>query len=343
MAKAANRKPSQGGKNKFMENRSNKQGKKARLNPHLLLLAIILALAAISIIRLALWNRGTKSDYDPDNLAEGFDIEALDTIIPLSETLLEGQKDDGVTTILCLGNNILTDKTGPQSFASLLAAETGATVYNGGFPESTIGTRYSSYNESYPKDNFNLPYVAKSICSKDFSRLEAAAAAEQNPQYSETVETLKSLDYQAIDIIAFVYDAADYLARIPSDNPNDPHELSAYTGGLRTAIEEIQDAYPYIRIVVMSHTFAQAVDENGNYQNGGSTDLGHGALPHYLLKEVDVSISCGVSIIDNFYGTINEDNYRDYMEDYIHLNDAGRKLMADRLAELVNTGHTSRR
>ena len=71
--------------------------------------------------------------------------------------------------------------------------------------------------------------------------------------------------------------------------------------------------------------------------------MGHGALPHYLLKEVDVSISCGVSIIDNFYGTINEDNYRDYMEDYIHLNDAGRKLMADRLAELVNTGHTSRR
>ena len=69
--------------------------------------------------------------------------------------------------------------------------------------------------------------------------------------------------------------------------------------------------------------------------------MGNGALPHYLLKEIDVSISCGVSIIDNFYGTINELNYRDYMTDNIHLNDAGRNIMADRLAEFINTGRTS--
>lgn len=326
-----------------MKNRSADEKKKLYLNPHLILLAAILIIAAISIIRLVIWNRGTKSDYDPDNLAEGFDIEALDTIIPLSESLLEGHGDDGVTTVLCLGNDPLTDETGENSFTSLLSAKTGATVYNGGFPGSTIGARYSSYNEGYPKDNFNLPYVAKSICTKDFTLLESAAVMEENPAYRETVEMLKKIDYDKIDMIAIVYDAADYLALIPSDNPNDPHELSAYTGGLRNAIEDIQEAYPYIRIVVMSHTFAHAIDENGNYQNGGSTDLGNGALPHYLLKEVDVSISCGISIIDNFYGTINEDNYRDYMTDYIHLNDAGRDLMAERLAELINTGHTSKR
>lgn len=326
-----------------MKNQTANENKKFYQNPHLMLLAVILILAAISIIRLIIWNRGARSDYDPDNLAEGFDIEALDTIIPMSESLLAGHEDDGVTTILCLGNNPLTDETGAKSFTSLLAAKTGATVYNGGFPESTIGTRYSAYNENYPRDNFNLPYVAKSICTKDFSRLASAAAAEPDSGYMETVETLKSIDYNKIDIIAIVYDAADYLALIPSDNPNDPYELSAYTGGLRNAIEDIQKTYPYIRIVVMSHTFAHAIDENGNYQNGGSTDLGNGALPHYLLKEVDVSISCGVSIIDNFYGTINEDNYMDYMTDYIHLNDAGRELMAERLAELVNTGYTSKR
>ncbi len=317
--------------------------KKHHLNPHLILLAAILIIAAISVIRLIIWNRGTKSDYDPEHLAEGFDIEALDTIIPLSDSLLEGHEDDGVTTILCLGNNVLTDETGEKSFTALLSAKTGATVYNGGFPKSTIGAHYSSYNEGYPKDNFNLPYVAESICTKDFSRLESAAAAEQSPVYQEATETLKNIDYGKIDMIAIVYDAADYLALIPSDNPNDPHELSTYTGGLRNAIEDIQETYPYIRIVVMSHTFAHAIDENGNYQNGGSTDLGNGALPHYLLKEVDVSISCGISIIDNFYGTVNEDNYSDYMTDYIHLNDAGRELMAERLAELVNTGHTSKR
>lgn len=320
-----------------------KRRKKFHLNWHMILFLAILILAATSIIKLIIWNAGTKSDYDPNNLAEGYDIEALDTIIPLSESKLEGHEDDGITTILCLGNNPLTDEAGNNSFTSLLAAKTGATVYNGGFPEATIGAKYSAYNEAYPKDNFNLPYVVKSICSKDFSRMESAASYEQDEKFRNTVETLKSIDYNKIDVIAIVYDAADYLALIPSDNPNDPHELSTYTGGLRNAIEDLQETYPYIRIVVMSHTFAQCIDANGNYQNGGSTDLGNGALPHYLLKEVDVSISCGVSIIDNFYGTINEDNYREYMTDYIHLNDAGRNALADRLAELINTGRTSSR
>lgn len=317
--------------------------KSFRLNWHLILLAAIVIIAGTAAIKLIIWNIGTQSDYDPNNLAEGFDVEALDTIIPLSQSKLEGHIDDGVTTILCLGNNTLTDGTGSNSFTAYLTESTGATVYNGGFPDSTIGAKFSVYNESYLKDNFNLPYVAESITSGDFSRLETAVSQEENPQYRETLETLKAIDYSKVDVIAIVYDAADYLSLIPCDNPNDPHELSTYTGGLRNAIEDIQQAYPYIRIVVMSHPFAQYVDENGNHHSGGSTDLGNGALPHYLLKEVDVSISCGVSIIDNFYGSINEDNHQQYLTDHIHLNDAGRKLMAERLAELINTGRTSAR
>lgn len=323
-------------------NNGKHQKEQRRLNWNILLLAVILILAATAVIRLLIWNIGTKSDFDPDNIAEGYDVEALDTIIPLSESKLEGHEDDGITTILCLGNNPLTDETGEKGFVSLLSSKTNAVVYSGGFPESTIGTKYSVYNEGYPKDNFNLPYVAQSICTGDFSRLEAAAA-EQGGIYMDSVEVLKSIDYSKVDMIAFVYDGLDYLEGIPSDNPNDPYELSAYTGGLRSAIESIQEAYPYIRIVVMSHTYAQCIDANGNYQNGGSTDLGNGALPHYLLKEIDVTISCGISIIDNFYGSINEDNYREYMSDYIHLNDAGRELLTDRLAEFVNTGRTSAR
>ncbi len=315
--------------------------KRFRLNWHLILFALILIIAATAVIKLIIWNAGTKSDFDPDHIAEGGDVEPLDTIIPFSDSKLEGHEDDGVMTVLCLGNNPLTDETGDKGFVSLLSSKTNAAIYNGGFPDSTIGTKYSVYNESYPRDNFNLPHVVQSICSRDFSRMETAASGESDPVYMETVNTLKSIDYSKVDMIAIVYDSTDYLAGIPSDNPNDPYEISAYTGGLRTAIETIQNTYPYIRIVVMSHTFAQAIDADGNFQNGGSTDLGNGALPHYLLKEIDVSISCGVSIIDNFYGTINEDNYRDYMVDNIHLNDAGRQIMADRLAEFINTGRTS--
>lgn len=308
---------------------------------HIVLVAVILIIAAVSIIKLVLWNIGTKSTYDPNNLAEGYDIEALDTIIPQSTAGQEAHTDDGITTILCLGNNPLTDEAGGNGFTSLLAEKTDATVYNGGFPASTIGARYSSYNQNYPRDNFTLPYVAKSIAEQDFTAMESAASAEEDKRYGQAVDTLRSIDYSKVDIIVIMYDATDYLEKIPSDNPNDPYELSTYTGGLRNAIESLQAAYPYIRLFVMSHTFAQSIDENGNYQNGGTADLGNGALPHYLVKEVDVAISYGVSVIDNYYGSINEENYIAYMTDYLHLNDAGRNLLADRLAEVINTGRTS--
>lgn len=42
-----------------------------------------------------------------------------------------------------------------------------------------------------------------------------------------------------------------------------------------------------------------------------------------------------VSFIDNFYGSVNEDNYLDYMTDYIHFNDAGRELLAQRFADCL--------
>ena len=47
-------------------------------------------------------------------------------------------------------------------------------------------------------------------------------------------------------------------------------------------------------------------------------------------------MDCGVSFIDNYYGTINEDNYKEYMRDYFHLNEKGREKVADRIADVIN-------
>lgn len=323
------------------ENNRPEDKKRFHLNFHILLIAVILILAAISIIKLVLWNIGTKSDYDPDNLSEGFDVEALDTIIPLSAAKLEGHEDDGVNTILCLGNSILTDGEGENTFTEQLAKETGAEVYNGGFPFSRIGARNLTYSGDYMRDAFSLPYVAKSICEQDFSQLDYAVSFEQDPGFAAGVNTLKSLDYNKIDTIVIMYDATDYTEGTAVENPKDPYEITTYTGALRTALKNITETYPYIRIIVMSHTYAHSLDNDGNFMDGDTTDLGNGALPHYLVKEVDVAIEMGVSIIDNYYGTINEDNYQDYMTDYLHCNDKGREVLAKRLAELINKSKPS--
>ena len=47
-------------------------------------------------------------------------------------------------------------------------------------------------------------------------------------------------------------------------------------------------------------------------------------------------MDCGVSFIDNYYGTINEDNYKEYMKDHMRYNEKGREKLAERIADIIN-------
>ncbi len=307
-----------------------------KINLHMILLSIIAVLFIVIAYKLYKWNKGVPSDYDPNFQTTEFDIEVLDSIIPLAPEKLEGHEDDGVTTILCLGNDPFSlNRVSEAGLANQIAAQSGAVVYNGSFTDTTVSASQMIYNDGYWMDAFSLSYLAEGICTRDFDRILAAAYCSYDPAFVPTVEMLQELDMNSVDIICIMYDAIDYIKKRPCDDPNDPYSIVAYTGALRSAITQIQETYPFIRIVVMSHTFCHNINEDGNFENGDRTNLGNGTLSHYLQKELDVASDCGVSWIDNFYGSVNEDNYLEYMTDYIHFNDAGHKLLAKRFVDCI--------
>lgn len=304
---------------------------------HVVMLAAILLIAAVSVYRLYKWNQGTPLDLNTDDVdSSQFDIETLDMIIPMDASLLEGREDDGVTTILCLGNNPFSDERGDTGLAAQIAEKTGAVVYDCAFPDSSAACKYPVYNPEYTKDHFNFYYVVECFRNNEFTAISSIANDEPDPRYAETVEVMKTVDMDKVDVIVIMYDSTDYNIGTPSDNPETPNDVTAFTGGLRTTIENIKNTWPYIRIFVMSPTYAQYMDEDGKLHNGTTTDLGNGTLNHYLVKEADAIMDCGVSFIDNYFGTINEDNYEDYMVDHMHYNDAGREKLAERIADIIN-------
>ena len=311
------------------------ENRRFHINIHVILLCVIVLIVVFSAYRLYVWNKGVPSDYDPNYQTTDFDVEAMDSIIPLVSAKLEGHEDDGVTTILCLGDDPFSLDRGEYGLAEQIAAKTGATVYNGSFTGTTVATLVSSYDGWNLLDAFSFSCVAKSLVSGDFDLMTYLATFSYDENFSATTEMLAALDMNKVDIICIMYDASDYINKRPSDDPNDPNNVLSYTGALRSGIEAIQEAYPHIRIVVMSHTFCHTINDEGNFENGDRVDLGHGTLSHYLQKEFDVCMDCSVSFIDNFYGSVNEDNYLDYMTDYIHFNDAGRELLAERFAECI--------
>ncbi|MCI8896177.1 MAG: hypothetical protein HFI58_06050 [Lachnospiraceae bacterium] len=312
-----------------------KQEKQFRLNIHLILLAVIVLIIIFCAVKLYIWNKGVPSDYDPNRQTTDFDTEAMDYIIPLAPDKLEGREDDGVTTILCLGDDPFSLDQGSGGLAEQIAAKTGATVYNGSFTGTTMAVQFEDYNDGYILDAFAFVNVAKSLASGNFDLLSTAASYSFDQAFPQTVSTLESIDMNSLDMICIMYDGSDYINRRPCEDPNHPDNPQTYTGALRSGIQAIQEAWPHIRIVVMSHTFCHNVNEEGNFENGDRVDLGNGTLSHYLQKELDTTSELGVSFIDNFYGSINEDNYLDYMTDYIHFNDAGRELLATRFAECI--------
>ncbi|MDE5907358.1 MAG: hypothetical protein K2H52_01205 [Lachnospiraceae bacterium] len=307
------------------------------VNLHIILIASIFLIAIVAAYRLYKWNKGVPLDTDTADVdTSQFDVEPLDMIIPMDSSLLAGHEDDGVTTILCLGNNPFTDDRSETGLSSLIAAKTNAVVYDCAFPNSSAACKYPIYNPEYTRDHFNLYYVTECFRNNEFTAISSIANDEPDPVYAETVEVMKTVDMDKVDVIIIMYDSTDYNEGTPSDNPDNPNDVTAFTGGLRTTINNIKNTWPYIRIFVMSPTYAQYMDEDGSLHNGTTTDNGNGTLNHYVVKESDAAMDCGVSFIDNYFGTINEDNYKEYMTDHMHYNQAGREKLADRIADIIN-------
>lgn len=320
----------------ILNEETDKPKRKFKINLHMILILAILLIATISVYRLVKWNQGTKIDDDTPIDASEFDVEALDMIIPMDSSRLEGHDDDGVTTILCLGNNPFADDRSKNGLAAKIAEKTNATVYDCSFPDSSAACKYPVYNPEYTRDHFNFYYVVECFRNNEFTAINSIANDEPDPRYSEAVDVMKTVDMDKVDIIIVMYDSTDYNNGTPSDNPDNPYDVTAFTGGLRTTLDNIQNTWPYIRIFVMSPTYARYMDEDGKLYNGTTKDLGNGTLNHYLVKEVDAAMDCGVSIIDNYYGTINEDNFEEYMTDHMHYNDKGREKLAERIADIIN-------
>ena len=81
-------------------------------NFHLIFFIVVIALFLFAIVKFLLWSKGESSGYDPNEITTEFDVETMDHIQPMETSRLEGIEDDGVTTLLCLGNSPFADNKG---------------------------------------------------------------------------------------------------------------------------------------------------------------------------------------------------------------------------------------
>ncbi len=297
---------------------------------HIIFVLIILIFLGIIVYKIWNWGTTVKSEYDPNNISDNYEIEVQDNIIPLlNETDILGV-DDGKTTIVAFGNApFADDRDSEDSLASLIEEKTGATVINCAISGTYLAAAGEHIQNTPDKmDFFNLYWLSTIACVNNDMHLETIEGLPQ--EALDVVEQMKTIDWETVDVITIMYDGMDYLeGREVYDETNLTNIQTTY-GNLCASIELFQQFYPYIRIIVMSPTYAFGIDDNGEYISSDIKVYNEHPLSTYAGMMERGAYLHYVTYLDHIYGTVHEDNATQYLIDNIHLNVAGREAVAER-------------
>ena len=305
-----------------------KKKRKQTYNFHLIFFIVVIVLFIFAIVKFLLWSKGEDSGYDPNEITTEFDVETMDHIQPMDTSRFEDIEDDGITTILCLGNSPFADNKGENGLAQTLARKMNGVAYDGSFANTYQSMYNKTYQDTYRPDGLSLYPLVNAICTGDFSIPESVAATVGETEL-QTVEMLKNLDYKTVDMLVIMYDLSDYINHRPLYSQTDKNDLITWAGSLNASLELIEETYPHIRTVVLSMPACGATVDD-YYIDGDKVNLGNGTLPDYINYEVDVILANGVSFIDNYYGVITVENRDEYLVNDYHLNEKGIEAIADR-------------
>ena len=302
---------------------------------HILFVLIILVIIGLIIYKFFTWGTTIKSDYDPNNINDNAEIEVLDYMAALTNDTGIVGVDDGKTTIVAFGNAPFSDeRTSENSLASLIEKKTGATVINCSVADSYLATNSNTLQvtEDY-MDAYNFYWLSTLACLNNTGAYETMDIkfGDKLPEDGKAVyDTITSIDWSTVDVITIMYDGSDYLdGRECYDAANLTNIQTTY-GNLCAGIELFQETYPYIRIIVMSPTYAYGINEEGEYISSDIQIYNEFPLSTYAGMMERGSYLHNVTYLDNIYGTVHEDNASEYLIDNIHLNEQGREAVAER-------------
>lgn len=236
-------------------------------------------------------------------------------------------------TVVCFGDSLFGMYRGDTSTPAFIAEETGATVHNVGFG----GCRMSVHPTSGYAE-FCMWALAKAIAENDWTSQDASASLYQ-AYFVDHLATLKSLDFNNVDIAVIHYGTNDFAAGggIDIDNANDHDDYNTLCGALRYSIEKLLGAYPNLQIYISLPVF-RYWEDNGTITYSDAYIRYNHTLPDFVEAIRGVAIEYNLPVIDGYYGLgINKFNASHYLADGTHHNTVGRKRFGEFIGGHLNS------
>lgn len=235
--------------------------------------------------------------------------------------------------IVILGDSIMGLVRDETAVSGQLSALLGQEVFNGALGGTCASRVNREGRLTYSKDSLSFVMISRAVALDDFGWQQATRVRESVTEYfPEVIDDLEKIDFSGVEILLVQHGINDYHAGVPLENPEDPYDPYTFAGALRSALSAWKEAYPDIRIILLTPTYSW-------YEYAGETceekDEGGGILEEYVNKEIQVAEEMDVELLDLYHGLYPHGSWEDrrlYTDDGLHPNEAGRRLLAETIA-----------
>lgn len=146
----------------------------------------------------------------------------------------------------------------------------------------------------------------------------------------------KEVDFKDTDYFVIEYGMNDFFRATPLDNDSNGFDFRTYVGALRYAVANLRDYANDATIILCGPNYAQFYSGDRFIGDGQSLNTGYGTLFDYKGKCEYVAKEQGAYFFDAYFDLgIDAYSADEYLEDGVHLTEAGRQLYADALSKMI--------
>ncbi len=225
--------------------------------------------------------------------------------------------------VVILGDSIVANDYVGDEIDAMLSKGLGEPVFNGAFGGTTLCNMNRELYETAGEESLSLEELVTSMVSGDFLTQKSTIGRIAGLDYfTERLNTLADIDLEQTHTLIIEHGVNDYMFQVP------PEQVGV---SLKKSLTMLQDRYPNMDIWVSSPTFCYiAIDGVAHYCD--TTELGPYPLEDYVLMEEKVCREMGIGFVDNYHQDIvSRDTLEIYSLDGLHLNEAGRQVIADNI------------
>lgn len=241
-----------------------------------------------------------------------------------------------VPEILFLGDSLMGQYRDETSVPYLVGQELGKSTYNGAMGGTCLAMVNREEWDTFQKNAVSFTSLAHALAYGDFSVQKSARVRQRaSEHFPQVLNDLSAVDMEQVECLVICYGTNDYFGGVPVSNPENVQDIFTLEGALRSSLEVLKEAFPEMRIILVTPTYNWYGATGDNCESIG---FGGGYLKDYVDKLCEIAKEYGIEFLDlytDFYppGDFEEGLY--YTTDGIHPNEAGRKKIAGAIADYI--------